>query len=143
MSVSDKEIITFLNQMPPEMKQDAIKGMEFLRRMTITDYKTQQIEAAEALITDVQINPNNYSTVTLGTKLRELLGEFEISEDLRKRIKIVEHFVGYRSRTVFNTDGSVESHKYATYDEYLQSKNYREYMEYLTEESPKRKSKKK
>jgi hypothetical protein len=132
MTVSDKEIITFLNQMPPEMKQDAIKGMEFLRRMTIADYKAKQIEAAEALITDIQNNPDNYSTVVLNNKFAELLGDFAISDDLEKRIMIIKHFIGYRNTTVYNTDGSVEQHDNASYGEYLQSKNYTDYLAFIS-----------
>ena len=139
MTMSDKEIITFLNQMPPEMKQDAIKGMEFLRRITIADYKAKQIEAAEALISYIQNNPETYSRVLINKKFFELLGEFEISDDLKKRIDIIEHFMGYRNTTVYNTDGSVEQHKNATYDEYINSKHYEEYMAYISEKPSKRK----
>lgn len=139
MAVSDKEIITFLNQMPPEMKQDAIKGMEFLRRITIEDYKKQQIEAAEALVTDIQNNPGKYSTVILNDKFRDLLGEFEISDELRKRIEIVKHFIGYRTSTIFNTDGSIEQHKNDTYDEYLKSKNYEDFLVYIDKDKKRKK----
>ena len=138
MAVSDKEIITFLNQMPPEMKQDAIKGIEFLRRITIEDYKSQQIEAAEALITDIQNNPANYSTVILNNRFFELLGDFEISDDLKNRITIIKHFIGYRSRIIYNTDGSVEQHKNETYDEYIQSNRHADYMVYISEKSSKK-----
>ena len=138
MAHKDKEIITFLNQMPPEMKRDAIKGMEFLRRMTIEDYIKQQIEAAESLITDIQNNPGNYSTVILNNKFRDLLGEFEISDDLKKRIEVIKHFIGYRNTVIFNTDGSVEEHKKATYDEFIQSKNYKDFIVYLDKSKKKR-----
>ena len=138
MTHSDKEIITFLNQMPPEMKRDAIKGMEFLRRMTIEDYIKQQIEAAESLITDIQNNPANYTTVILNNRFFDLLGDFEISDALKNRITIIKHFIGYRSRIIYNTDGSVEEHKNATYDEYIQSNRHTDYMVYISEKPPKK-----
>jgi hypothetical protein len=131
MAVSDKEIITFLNQMPPEMKQDAIKGMEFLRRMTIDEYRAKQIEAAEALIIDIQNNPKNYSTAILKNKFPEILGDFVISVDLENRIEIIKQFIGYRSQTIYNTDGSVEQHRNATYDEYIQSERHAKHIEYI------------
>lgn len=132
MTISDRDLITFLNQMPPEMKQNAIKGIEFLRCMTIADYKSQQIAEAEALITDVQNNPNNYSTVILNNKFAEILGDFQISEDLEKRIEIVNHFIGFRTSIVYNTDGSIEEHKNASYEDYINSKHYAEYTEHLS-----------
>ena len=139
MSVSDKEIITFLNQMPPEMKRDAIKGIEFLRRITIEEYKAQQIEAAEALITDIQNNPANYSTVILNKKFSELLGEYEISDDLKKRIEIIKHYISHRSGVVYHTDGSVEQHKNETYDEYINSKHHADYLVFISEKQSKKK----
>jgi len=139
MTAKDKDIMTFLNQMPPEMKQDAIKGMEFLRRMTVADYKAQQIEAAEALIADIQNNPADYSTVILNNKFSELLGEYEISDDLNKRITIIKHFISHRSGVTYHTDGSVEQYKNATYDEYIQSKKHADYMDYISEKKPKKK----
>ena len=140
MAYSDKEIITFINQMSPEMKQDAIKGLEFLRRMTIADYKQQQIEAAEALITDIQNNPDNYTTAKLNHQFPDLLGEFEISEDLENRIEIVRHFIGYRTKVIYKTDGSVERHKSATYGEYIKSKNHEEFMAHITDKKRKKKN---
>ena len=139
MAVSDKEIITFLNQMPPEMKRDAIKGIEFLRRTTIEEYKAKQIEVAEALITDIQNNPANYSTIILNNKFSELLGDFEISDELKKRIEVIKHFIGYRTTVIFNTDGSVEQHKTETYNEYIQSKRYADYMAFISENPLKKK----
>lgn len=141
MAVSDKDLITFINQMPPDMKQDAIKGMEFLRHITIAEYKAQQIEAAEALIIDIQNNPDNYSTVLLKNKFAELLGAFEISEDLEKRIEIIEHFIGYRTVVVYNTDGSIEEHKNVTYSEYIKSDKYEDFIAYMAERKSKKKKK--
>ena len=143
MPVSDKDLITFINQMPPEMKQNAIKGIEFLRCMTIADYKAKQIEAAEALIIDIQHNPAIYTTVILNEKFKELLGGFEISEELEKRIMVIKHFISYRSAIKYNTDGSVEEHKNATYDEYIKSKNYEDYLLFMSKTSSKKSSKKK
>ncbi|MCL2164470.1 MAG: hypothetical protein FWH55_08800 [Oscillospiraceae bacterium] len=39
MDVTDKDILTFIGLMTPDMKANAIRGLEFLRGMTITDFK--------------------------------------------------------------------------------------------------------
>jgi len=139
MTAKDKEIITFINQMPKDMKQYAIQGLEFLRGSTIADYKAKQIEAAEALITDVQNNPADYSSVILDKRFVELLGDFEISPDLEKRIMSIKHFISYRSVVKYDTDGSVEEHKNATYDEYIKSKNHADYMAFMADRQKKNK----
>ena len=130
MTAKDRELVTFINQMPPEMKQDAIKGLEFLRGMTIAEYKEQQIKAAEALITDIQNNPANYTTAILNDRFPDILGYFEISDDLNRRIEIIKHFISHRSGMVFHTDGSIEEHKNATYEEYINSDKHRKYLEF-------------
>jgi hypothetical protein len=139
MTAKDKEIITFINQMPEAMKRNAINGLEFLRGSTIADYKAKQIDAAEALIIDVQKNPADYSSVILDKKIAELLGEFEISPDLEKRIMIIKHFISYRNVVKYDTDGSVEEHKNAAYDEYIKSPNHTNYMAFMADKQKKKK----
>lgn len=118
MAATDKDILAFITQMPPEMKQNAVKGLEFLRGATIADYKATQIEAAETLIADVKQNPDSYMQNSLYEKFKELIGGFEIPGDLDYQIALVQHFIGYRSMVISNTDGTVETRANLTFDEF-------------------------
>jgi len=119
MTVTDKDIFAFIAQMPPDMKQNAVKGLEFLRGVTIADYKAKQIEAAETLVADVKQNPDNYMENSLYEKFKELIGGFEIPGDLDYQIALVKHFIGYRGMKINNTDGTVETRDGLTFDEYV------------------------
>ena len=126
MKVTDKDIFAFIGLMPPDMKQSAINGLEFLRGMTIADYKAKQIEAAELLVTDVQNNPDNYTTASLNNKIRETLGSFEISKDLAQRIELVKRFIGMKGIEVVNGTeydrARAERQNKMTWNEYMESR---------------------
>jgi len=106
MEVTDKDILAFIAQMSPDMKQNAIKGLEFLRGVSIADYKAKQIEAAEMLVADAKQNPDSYQENNLYEKFKELIGGFEIPGDLDYQIELVKHFVGYRGMKIQHTDGN-------------------------------------
>jgi len=97
MVVNSQDIIAFLNQMPSEMKQEAIKHMETLRGVSINEYKNQRIESAESLLADAQENPDNYTVDMLDGKYNELLRGFKISDELDRRFGLVKWFITERS----------------------------------------------
>ena len=136
MAVTDKDILAFITQMPPDMKQNAIKGLEFLRGVTIAEYKAKQIEAAETLIADVKQNPDSYQENNLYEKFKELIGGFEIPGDLDYQIALVKHFVGYRGMKIQHTDGTVETRANLTFDEYVKDV---EVMAYFNQDYSKKK----
>jgi len=138
MTVTDKDIFAFIAQMPPDMKQNAVKGLEFLRGVTIADYKAKQIEAAETLVADVKQNPNNYQENSLYEKFKELIGGFEIPGNLDYQIALVKHFIGYRGMKINNTDGTVETRDGLTFDEYV---NNIEVMAFFKQDYHKKKKK--
>jgi len=136
MTVTDKDILAFITQMPPDMKQNAVKGLEFLRGAMIADYKAKQIEAAETLVADVKQNPDSYQENNLYEKFKELIGGFEIPGDLDYQIALVKHFIGYRGMKTYNTDGTVETRDGLTFDMYV---NNIEVMAYLNQDYYKKK----
>ena len=138
MTVTDKDILAFIAQMPPDMKQNAVKGLEFLRGVTIADYKAKQIEAAETLVADVKQNPDSYQENNLYEKFKELIGGFEIPGDLDYQIALVKHFIGYRGMKTYNTDGTVETRDGLTFDEYV---NNIEIMAFFKQDYYKKKKK--
>ena len=123
MAVTDNDIHAFISLMPEDMKKNAVKGLEFLRGTTIAEYKAKQIEAVELLITDVQNNPDDYSTASLSAKIRETLGLFEISKDLKQRIELVSRFIGMKNVEVIHGSQQekerVERNNKMTFDEFL------------------------
>ena len=122
MKFTDKEILVCLDQMPPDMKQRVISNIESELGMTLLEYKKQQIKAAEAFIADVKANPGEYTTVTYNQRRQETIGHFDIPDELEKELELIRRFIGYRTTTVFNTDGSIEKHPDATYEEFLADK---------------------
>jgi len=122
----DNDIFAFIAQMPEDMKRQAINGLEFLRGVTIADYKAKQIEAVEALLTDVQNNPGNYSTASLNEELRKTVGYFKISKELERRVSLVEHFIAMKSIEVVNGTQQdrerVERNHNMTFDDFLKEK---------------------
>jgi len=118
MTVTDKDILAFITQMPPDMKQSAVRGLEFLRGVTIAEYKAKQIEAAEILIADVKQNPDSYQENSLYEKFKELIGGFEIPGELDYQIALVKHFIGYRGIKIQHTDGTLETRDGLTFDDY-------------------------
>jgi len=97
-----------------------------LRGSTIADYKEKQIEAAELLVTDVQNNPDNYTTASLNNKIRETLGSFEVSKDLQQRIELVKRFIGMKGIEVVNGTeydrARAERQNKMTWNEYMESR---------------------
>jgi len=136
MAVTDKDILAFISQMPPDMKRSAIENIEALRGVTIAEYKAKQIEAAETLITDVKQNPDSYQENNLYEKFKELIGRFEIPGDLDYQIALVKHFVGYRGMRIQHTDGTVETRANLTFDEYVKDV---EVMAYFNQDYSKKK----
>lgn len=129
MKTDDKDLFAFLGLMPPDIKQRMIVCIEAVYGATIESHKENQIREAETLITDVQQNPEKHTTAKLDKAFPKILGRYEISEDLEYRIEVAKQFIGYRSRTIYDPKGTVEQHRTATYEEYLQSDNYKSYQE--------------
>jgi len=126
MAITDNDIHAFISLMPEDMKKNAVKGLEFLRGTTIADYKAKQIETAELLITDVQNNPDNYSTASLSAKIRETLGLFKVSKELQEKIDLVSRFIGMKNVEVIHGSQRererVERNNNMTYEEFLKSR---------------------
>jgi len=114
----DHDLRVCLEQMPPDMKQRVIVLVESEIGMTIPEYKERQIKAAEALISDVKLNPDDYSTVLLNDRLSESVGHFEIPSALEQEISCVKMFISYRTTQVVHTDGRVEQRNGISYEEY-------------------------
>ena len=142
MTVNEKDLYAFLGLMPPDIKQRMVACIEAVYGATIENHKEQQLQAAETLITDIQQNPDKYTTAKLKSLFPEILGEYEISEDLAYRIEVAQQFIGYRSRTKYHPGGAVEQHRQATYEDYLQSDDYKSYDERYAPENNPRKGKK-
>ena len=136
MALTDKDILAFIAQMPPDMKRSAIEKIEALCGVTIAEYKAKQIEAAETLITYVKQNPDSYQENSLYDKFKELIGGFEIPGDLDYQIALVKHFVGYRGMKIQHTDGTVETRANLTFDEYVKDI---EVMAYFNQDYSKKK----
>ena len=119
----EQDLIAFLNQMPPDMKQKAIKDLEALRGMTINEYKAQQIKAAELFLADVQANPDNYTVADFDKKHRELIGSFKIDKDLDRQFGLTKWFISQRNLVVTTSDGELETlHANQTFEEFMQTK---------------------
>ena len=123
MAVSSQDIIAFLNQMPPEMKKEAIKNMEALRGISISEYKAQRIEAAELFLADAQANPDDFTVDMIDEKHAELIGSFKISNDLDRRFGLVKWFISQRSIETGDGNGNY-SRKDAnlTFEEFMKMK---------------------
>ena len=123
MVVNSQDIIAFLNQMPPEMKQEAIKNIEALRGITIEKYKSQQIEVAELLLADAQANPDDYTTHLLNEKYAELIGDFKISNKLEREFGLVKWFITQRNLEITNKNGKIDKpDANLTFKEFLKDK---------------------
>jgi hypothetical protein len=125
MSVSDKDILAFLADMPPEMKQTAVKQMEALRGMTVAEVKARQadsdrkrIEEAEAFLSEIENNPGNYTADMIGVKLDEILGYTAVSKDLDRRIGLARWFIEQRNSEY----GDNKPHANLTYEEFMKGK---------------------
>ena len=119
----EQDLIAFLNQMPPDMKQTAIKNIEALRGMTISEYKAQQIKAAELFLADVQAHPDNYTVASFDKKHRELIGGFAIDKDLNRHFGLTKWFISQRNLVVTTGDGGLETlHANQTFEEFMQTK---------------------
>ena len=123
MTANNQDIIAFLNHMPPEMKQEAIRNIEALRGISICEYKAQQIAAAELFLVDVQANPGNYTEDDVDKKRVQLLRDFKIAKDLDRRFGLVKWFISQRSLVTADIDGNPEQ-KYGnlTFDEFMKTK---------------------
>jgi len=123
MAVSSQDILAFLNQMPPEMKQEAIKNIEALRGVTITEYKAQRIEAAELLLADARANPDDYTPYFIDEKYAELIGDFKISNKLIREFGLVKWFISQRNIELTHKDGKVDKpHANLTFEEFMKTK---------------------
>jgi len=141
MSENDKDLLAFLGLMPPDMRKRMIASIEAVYGATIESHKENQIREAETLITDIQQNPDKYTTAKLKAMFPEIVGEYDISDDLAFRIEDAKHFIGYRTRTIYNTNGTVEEHRQATYEDYLQSDNCKSFPEFYASRKNPRKRK--
>ena len=124
MAVNDKDLFAFLGLMPLDIKQRMVACIEAVHGGTVAAHKEQKIQAVEALLTDIQQNPDKYTTAKLKNLFPETLGRYDVSEDLEHRIEVAEQFIGCRNVIKYNTDGTVEQNKHMTYDEFLNSENY-------------------
>jgi len=123
MVISSQDIIAFLNQMPHEMKQEAIKNIEALRGITIAEYKAQRIEAAELLLADARANPDDYTTNFIDNKYAELIGDFKISNKLDREFGLVKWFISQRNLEITNKDGKIDKpDANLTFKEFLKDK---------------------
>ena len=123
MTVSSQDIIAFLNQMPPEMKKEAIKNMEALRGISITEYKAQRIEAAELFLADAQANPDVFTVDMIEEKRSELIGSFKISNDLDRRFELVKWFISQRSVETGDRNGNfIRKDANLTFEEFMKTK---------------------
>jgi len=118
----DQDLIAFLNQMPSDMKQEAIKSIEALRGMTISDYKAQQIKAAELFLADAQANPDNYTEADIDKKRRELIGDFKITKAFDRQFGLVKWFISQRSLVTMNNGVPETPHANQTFEEFMQNK---------------------
>lgn len=119
MKISNSELVTCVSQMPQDMRQRVIENIESELGMTLTEYKAQQIEAAEALVADIKANPDSYTTAILNNRFSEIVGHFKISPELEQEITRAKRFVSYRSSTVYHTDGTVERREGLSYADYI------------------------
>jgi hypothetical protein len=130
MAITDKDFFTFIADMPQDMKQIAVKQMEALRGMTVAEFKARQadteaarIEQAEALLSDIEANPDNYATVNIGAKLDEILNGVAVSKNLDRRIGLVQWFISQRTFEINNRDGIANKpHANLTYEEFMKGK---------------------
>lgn len=130
MEVSNQDILAFLEDMKPEMKQEAVKQLETLRGMTVAEFKTLQadsdvkrIKEAEAFLSDIENNPDNYTTDMIGAKLDEILGYTAITKNLDRRIGLARWFIEQRNSEFDNRDGTKNKpHANLTYEEFMKGK---------------------
>ena len=123
MAVSNQDIIAFLNQMPYEMRQEAIKNIETLRGITIAEYKAQRIEAAELLLADIQANLDDYMTNFIAEKYIELIGDFKVSNKLEREFGLVKWFITQRNLEITNKNGKIDKpDANLTFKEFLKDK---------------------
>ena len=136
MKISDKDILAFITDMPSDMKQIAVKQMEALRGMTVAefkarqaDYEKKQIEEAEAFLTDIETNPDNYTNDIMGDKdmigarLDEILGRVDVHKNLDRRIGLARWFISERNFETDNRDGTKNKPRAnLTYEEFMQGK---------------------
>ena len=118
----DHDLQVCLEQMSPDAKRRVIAFVESEIGMTIPEYREKQIKAAEAFITDVKANPGEYTNVKYNQIKSETVGQFDIPEELEKELERIRLFVGYRSTIVYKTDGTIEAHRDASYDEFLRNR---------------------
>jgi hypothetical protein len=122
MKITDKEIMVCLDQMPSDMKQRVIMNIESELGITLPEYKEKQIKAAEAFIADDKAKPEGYTTVIYNQKKDETVGNFDISPELEQEFERIRLFIGYRSTMIYRTDGTVEQHPDASYEDFLKAK---------------------
>ena len=131
MAASDKDILAFIADMPPDMKNIAVKQMEALRGMTVAEFKARQadseakrIEEAEAFLSDIENNPDNYTRDMIGSKLDEILnGVITVPKKLDRRIGLVQWFISQRSFEIDNRDGTTNKpDANLTWEEFMKSK---------------------
>jgi len=122
ISNQSQDLIAFLNQMPSDMKQEAIKSIEALRGMTISEYKAQQIKAAELFLDDAQANPDNYTEADIDKKRRELIGDFKITKAFDRRFGLIKWFISQRSLVTMNNGVPETPYANQTFEEFMQNK---------------------
>ena len=118
----DQDLWVCLEQMPPEMKKRVIAFIEAEIGLTIPEYREKQIKAAEAFIADVKANPGDYTSLKYNQRRDETVGLFDISDELENELERIRLFIGYRNTIVRHTDGTVEEHRDASYDEFLRDR---------------------
>ena len=130
MKISEKDLLAFIADMPPDMKQIAVKQMEALRGMTVAefkarqaDYEKKQIAETEAFLTDIETNPDNYTDDMIVDKLNELLGYIDVPKKLDRRIGLARWFISERSFETDNRDGTKNKPRAnLTYEEFMKGK---------------------
>ena len=112
--------------MSPEMKQEAVASMEALRGMSVAEYKSKRFEEMETVIADAQNNPGNHSKASLRQKYRELLGGYEVPEEIERRFMLVEKYISIRGMEVKKSadEGFIKLNENLTYDDFSKG-NYR------------------
>ena len=118
----DKDLSVCLRQMPDDMKQRVIAYVESELGMTIPEYKTMQIAAGYELVADIKLNPVDYTTVVFNQKVAATVGNFDIPEELEKELELARLFIGYRTSTKYETDGTIEKHPDASYDDFIRDR---------------------
>ena len=105
--------------------------MEALRGMTVAefkarqaDYEKKQIEEAEAYLTDIETNPDNYTTSMISSKIDEILGYIDdIPKKLDRRISLVRWFISQRTFEIESRDGTTNKPDATlTWEEFMKSK---------------------